>query len=73
MAGVTVRSWRAILLASTILGHVLPASAARDAVTLAQQYESGLSVVRDYGRAFGLYCEAARSGDPRAFYGLGWM
>ena len=40
---------------------------------LRQQYESGLSVPRDYGRAMSLYCEAARRGDPRAFYGLGWM
>jgi soluble lytic murein transglycosylase-like protein len=77
MAGVTVRSWRAIMLVAAVLGHALPGSvaqgAARDAVALAQQYESGLSVPRDYGRAMNLYCEAARRGDPRAFYGLGWM
>jgi len=73
----TVRSWRAILFAFAVLGHVLPADAAqgaaRDAVALAQQYESGLSVPRDYGQALSLYCEAAQRGDPRAFYGLGWM
>lgn len=46
---------------------------ARDRVALAMQYESGLSVPRDYGRALTLYCEAARRGDARAFYGLGWM
>ena len=40
---------------------------------MAMQYESGLSVPRDYGRALTLYCEAARRGDPKAFYGLGWM
>jgi soluble lytic murein transglycosylase-like protein len=45
----------------------------RDMVALAMRYESGLSVPRDYGRAWTLYCEAARRGDPRAFYGLGWM
>ena len=77
MAGVTVRSWRAILFAFAVLGRVLPADAAqgaaRDAVALAQQYESGLSVPRDYGQALSLYCEAAQRGDPRAFYGLGWM
>jgi hypothetical protein len=49
------------------------AGAARDTVALAMRYESGLSVPRDYGRALTLYCEAARRGDPRAFYGLGWM
>lgn len=49
------------------------AGATRDTVALAMQYESGLSVRRDYGRALALYCEAARRGDPRAFYGLGWM
>jgi hypothetical protein len=46
---------------------------ARDTVALAIRYESGLSVPRDYGRAFALYCEAARRGDARAFYGIGWM
>ena len=46
---------------------------ASDKVALAMQYESGVSVPRDYGRALTLYCEAARRGDPRAFYGLGWM
>ena len=50
-----------------------PNSAARDTVALAMQYESGVSVPRDYGRALTLYCEAARRGDPRAFYGIGWM
>ena len=51
-----------------------PNGAARgDAVAMAMQYENGLSVPRDYGRALTLYCEAARRGDPRAFYGLGWM
>jgi soluble lytic murein transglycosylase-like protein len=45
----------------------------RDPVALAMRYESGLAVPRDYGRAWMLYCEAARRGDPRAFYSLGWM
>jgi soluble lytic murein transglycosylase-like protein len=74
---VIVRSWRAILIVGFLLGHALPGSAAqvtaRDAVALAMQYEGGLSVPRDYARAMSLYCEAARHGDPRAFYGLGWM
>jgi hypothetical protein len=91
MAGVNVRSWRAILLVAVVLGYPLPAIASQDAnprpgapangaagaahdmVALAMRYESGLSVPRDYGRALTLYCEAARRGDPRAFYGLGWM
>lgn len=91
MAGVNLRSWRAILLAAALLGHPLlgtaaqsadpdpdasakgAADAARDTVALAMKYESGLSVPRDYGRALTLYCEAARRGDSRAFYGLGWM
>lgn len=40
---------------------------------LAQRYEIGESVHQDYRRALALYCEAARAGDPRAFYSLGWM
>lgn len=46
---------------------------ASDLVALAAQYESGESVRQDYGRALALYCQAARSGDPRAFFALGWM
>ncbi len=79
-----VRSWRVILLIAAVYGDPLPLSAVaaqdagpksagRDTVGLAMQYESGLSVPRDYGRALMLYCEAARHGDPRAFYGIGWM
>jgi hypothetical protein len=89
MAGVNIRSWRVMLLVAAILSHPPPSAsaaqggdprpgapsdgAAHDTVALARQYESGLSVPRDYGRALTLYCEAARRGDPRAFYGLGWM
>jgi hypothetical protein len=88
MAGVNIRSWRTIQHVADVLGHPLqqraaqyadprpgaPSNgAARDTITLARQYESGLSVPRDYGRALTLYCEAARRGDPRAYYGLGWM
>jgi soluble lytic murein transglycosylase-like protein len=32
-----------------------------------------LSVPQDYRRALALYCQAARGGDPRAFFALGWM
>ena len=89
MAGVNVRSWRAILIVAAVFGLPLPAMAAQDsdphsgappngaargdAVAMAMQYENGLSVPRDYRRALTLYCDAARRGDPRAFYGLGWM
>jgi soluble lytic murein transglycosylase-like protein len=44
-----------------------------DPVVLAMQYESGVSVPRDYRRALMLYCQAAQRGDARAFFGLGWM
>jgi soluble lytic murein transglycosylase-like protein len=88
MAGVNTRSWRAILLVAAVFGHSLAAVAAqsaetrsgappngatRDTVELAIRYENGLSIPRDYRRALTLYCEAARRGDPRAYYGLGWM
>jgi soluble lytic murein transglycosylase-like protein len=88
MAGVKDRWLGAALLVAAVLGHPPPAIAgqdaaprpagtasgkARDMVALAMQYESGLSVPRDYWRAWTLYCEAARRGDPRAFYALGWM
>ncbi len=76
-----VRLWRASVLVAIVFGQPFYAIAAQDAgqaagrdtVALAQQYESGLSVPRDYGRALTLYCEAARRGDPRAFYGIGWI
>jgi soluble lytic murein transglycosylase-like protein len=81
MAGVTVRSWRALLVVAAVFGCPLFAIAAPGSgpnaaaykVALAMQYEGGVSVPRDYGRALSLYCEAARHGDPRAFYGIGWM
>jgi soluble lytic murein transglycosylase-like protein len=87
MAGVTLQSWRAALVAVVVLGfplHAVAASgnnaaannaggAASGKVALAMRYESGLSVPRDYGRALALYCEAARRGDAQAYYNLGWM
>jgi soluble lytic murein transglycosylase-like protein len=42
-------------------------------VDLAERYEVGESVPRDYRRALALYCQAARNGDPRAYFALGWM
>jgi len=44
-----------------------------DSVDLAARYESGESVPKDYHRALTLYCQAARSGDPRAYFAIGWM
>ncbi|MGE0260687.1 MAG: lytic transglycosylase domain-containing protein [Alphaproteobacteria bacterium] len=82
MAGLIFRWWRALMLAAIVLGQPVsviaaqdagPKRAAGDTVALAMQYETGLSVPRDYGRAMALYCDAARRGDPRAFYGIGWM
>lgn len=47
--------------------------AARDSFTEAVRLEHGEGVKQDYARALGLYCEAARHGDVRAFLNLGWM
>jgi len=44
-----------------------------DPVGLAQRYENGESVPRDYQRALALYCQAAQRGDSRAFFNIGWM
>ena len=47
-----------------------------DAVTQTawgERYEHGEGVARDYGKAVQLYCAAARQGNPRAQYRLGWM
>jgi soluble lytic murein transglycosylase-like protein len=46
---------------------------ASDPVDLAARYETGVSVPQDYRRALALYCQAARNGDPRAYFALGWM
>lgn len=40
-----------------------------DPFALAVRYETG----EDYRRALALYCRAARSGDTRAYFNLGWM
>jgi hypothetical protein len=36
-------------------------------------YEHGEGVSKDEVKAIGLYCEAARAGDPDAMFNLGWM
>jgi len=54
-------------------GSPLDAAPAADLVGLAQRYENGESVPRDYQRALALYCQAAQRGDTRAFFNIGWM
>lgn len=47
-----------------------------DAVTQTawgERYEHGEGVARDHGKAVQLYCAAARQGNARAQYRLGWM
>jgi hypothetical protein len=40
---------------------------------LARAHEHGEGVAKDSARAYTLYCEGARAGDPEARYGIGWM
>lgn len=42
-------------------------------VGLAERYENGESVKRNYREAISLYCQAAAHEDGQAFYNLGWM
>jgi soluble lytic murein transglycosylase-like protein len=65
----------AILLLAMAAGFGQQASADPSAATVAtaERYENGESVPRDYHRALGLYCEAARRGDTNAYFQLGWM
>ncbi len=46
---------------------------ARAALELGERFEHAEGVERDYARALGLYCEAARRGDAQAAYNIGWM
>jgi len=48
-------------------------NATREVVARAVAYEHGEGVAKDPKLAALLYCQAARSGDPDAQYGLGWM
>jgi hypothetical protein len=43
------------------------------ALRLGERYEHAEGVIRDYGRALRLYCEAARDGEAQAAYNIGWM
>lgn len=70
-------SLRAVALSTAIL--LLPRPALADGphvaaeVALALRYEHGDGVPRDYGRALGLYCDAARQGSADAALDIGWM
>jgi soluble lytic murein transglycosylase-like protein len=59
--------------AAQTAGPRFSAAPAADPVGLAEQYENGEGVPQDYPRALALYCQAARRGDPRAYFNLGWM
>jgi soluble lytic murein transglycosylase-like protein len=47
--------------------------AAAETFDLAARYEHGDGVAQNYERALALYCEAARRGEAKAFFNLGWM
>jgi soluble lytic murein transglycosylase-like protein len=58
------------------LGRSVPAAMMRPAAEvfdLAARYEHGEGVTQSYEHALALYCEAARRGESRAFFNLGWM
>jgi hypothetical protein len=74
-----VRRDRAVLVLAGVLaaGMFIEAAAqtpaSRELVARAVAYEHGEGVIRNPTIAATLYCEAARSGDPDAQFGLGWM
>ena len=74
-----MRRERAVLALAASLAagaHVDAAAqtaATRELVARAVAYEHGEGVAKDPKLAATLYCEAARSGDPDAQFGLGWM
>ena len=65
------------LVGGLVAGVDLDASAqtpaSRELVARAVAHEHGEGVPKDQQLAAKLYCEAARSGDPEAQFGLGWM
>lgn len=62
-----------LLAMATAFGRQASADPSPALVARAERYENGESVARDYHRALALYCEAARRGDPNAYFQLGWM
>ena len=82
MAGKSFAPSSAVLLAVVVCLAPSPFGAradevpSRDPAALraeAGAHEHGEGVVRDFLRAFELYCEAARQGDAQAQFDLGWM
>jgi hypothetical protein len=68
------REWVLLVLAAAICADATAQTqATREVVARATAYEHGEGVAKDPKLAALLYCEAARSGDPDAQYGLGWM
>ncbi|MCL4182408.1 MAG: transglycosylase SLT domain-containing protein [Burkholderiaceae bacterium] len=49
------------------------AQRARELVDLATHHEEAAGAARSYAKAYVLYCEAARLGDPDALLRMGWM
>lgn len=60
---------------SAIAAHPATGSArpGAESFELALRYEHGEGVAQNYGQALLLYCDAARRGESRAFFNLGWM
>ena len=54
-------------------GAAAQTAATRELVARATAYEHGEGVAKEPKIAATLYCQAARSGDPDAQFGLGWM
>lgn len=68
------REWALLALAASLCTDAVAQTAAtREIVARAVTYEHGEGVARDPQLAATLYCTAARSGDPDAQFGLGWM
>src|SRR5262245_12284169 len=72
------RDWALIApLAGLVTGVPIDAgaqtAASRELVARAIAYEHGEGVAEAQQLAATLYCQAARSGDPDAQFGLGWM
>jgi hypothetical protein len=68
------REWAALAIAVAVSADAAAQTqATRETVARAVAYEHGEGVAKDPKLAALLYCEAARSGDPDAQYGLGWM
>jgi soluble lytic murein transglycosylase-like protein len=58
---------------SATFGHSEALEAPEALVSLAARYEHAEGVERDYAKAVGLYCRAAKDGHAGALYSLGWM